>query len=65
MPACYPLLIAFMSTTIHTTQYRDMLAVIRAYIANDDAPGLADDLLITLELTGDQYDKLSDLRDQV
>jgi hypothetical protein len=42
-----------------------MLAVIRAYIANDDAPGLADDLLITLELTGDQYDKLSDLRDQV
>jgi len=57
MPACYPLLITPM------TGHRDLLAVIRAYMANDDADGLADDLLITLQLDEDQLDQLSDLRD--
>jgi len=57
MPACYPLLITPM------TGHRDLLAVIRAYMANDDADGLADDLLITLQLDDDQLDQLSDLRD--
>jgi hypothetical protein len=45
------------------TGHRDLLAVIRTYMANDDADGLADDLLITLQLDEDQLDQLSDLRD--
>lgn len=57
MPACYPLLVTPM------TGHRDLLAVIRAYMANDDADGLADDLLITFQLDDDQLDQLSDLRD--
>jgi len=44
------------------TGHRDLLAVIRAYMANDDADGLADDLLITLQLDADQLDQLSDLK---
>ena len=44
------------------TGHADLLAVIRAYIANDDADGLADDLLISLQLDADQLDQLSDLR---
>lgn len=44
------------------TAHSDLLAVIRAYMANDDADGLADDLLITLELDDEQIDQLSDLR---
>jgi len=44
------------------TAKRDLIAVIRAYMANDDADGLADDLLITLELDNEQIDQLNDLR---
>tara|TARA_R110001592_G_scaffold6276_2_gene33740 strand:- start:658 stop:804 length:147 start_codon:yes stop_codon:yes gene_type:complete len=44
------------------TVHSDLLAVIRAYMANDDADGLADDLLITLELDDEQIDQLNDLR---
>lgn len=44
------------------TGHRDLIAVIRAYMANDDADGLADDLLITLQLDPDQLDQLSDLK---
>ena len=45
------------------TGHADLLAVIKAYVANKDADGLADDLLITLQLDDDQLDQLSDLRD--
>lgn len=45
------------------TAHSDLLAVIRAYMANDDADGLADDLLIVLQLDDDQLDQLSDLKD--
>lgn len=44
------------------TARADLLAVIRAYVANDDAAGLADDLLLVLELDEDQEEALSDLR---
>lgn len=44
------------------TAHSDLLAVIRAYMANDDADGLADDLLITLELDDEQIDQLNDLK---
>ena len=44
------------------TAHRDLLAVIRAYMANDDADGLADDPLITLEVDDGQIDHLNDLR---
>ena len=44
------------------TARADLLAVIRAYMAHDDAAGLAEDLLLTLELDQDQEDALSDLR---
>ena len=44
------------------TAHSDLLAGIRAYMANDDADGLADDLLITLELDDEQIDQLNDLR---
>lgn len=47
---------------LHMTARADLLAVIRAYMANDDAAGLADDLLLTLELDQDQEDALNDLR---
>jgi hypothetical protein len=42
------------------TARADLLAVIRAYMAHDDAAGLAEDLLLTLELDQDQEDALSD-----
>ena len=44
------------------TGHDDLLAVIRAYMANKDPDGLADDLLITLQLDDDQLDQLSDLK---
>lgn len=44
------------------TARADLLAVIRAYMANDDAAGLADDLLLILDLDEDQEDALNDLR---
>jgi len=44
------------------TGHADLLTVIRAYMGNDDADGLADDLLITLQLDDDQLDQLSDLK---
>ena len=42
------------------TARADLLAVIRAYMAHDDAAGLAEDLLLTLDLDQDQEDALSD-----
>jgi hypothetical protein len=47
---------------LHMTARADLLAVIRAYMANDDAAGLADDLLLALELDEGQEDALNDLR---
>ena len=47
---------------LHMTARADLLAVIRAYMANDDPAGLADDLFLTLELDQDQEDALNDLR---
>ena len=44
------------------TARADLLAVIRAYMAHDDAAGLADDLLLILDLDEDQEDALNDLR---
>lgn len=43
----------------------DLLAVIRAYMANDDAAGLADDLLLVLELDEDQEESINDLRTEL
>ena len=43
----------------------DLLAVIRAYMANDDPKGLAEDLLLTLELDPQQIDALNDLRSEL
>ena len=43
------------------TARADLLAVIRAYMAHDDVAGLADDLLLTLDLDEEQEDALSDL----
>ncbi len=43
----------------------DLLAVIRAYMGNDDPKGLAEDLLLTLELTPEQIDALNDLRSEL
>ena len=42
------------------TASADLLAVIRAYMAHDDAAGLAEDLLLTLDLDQDQEDALND-----
>ena len=50
------------SCSLHMTARADLLAVIRAYMANDDPAGLADDLLLILDLDEDQEDALSDLR---
>ena len=47
------------------TARADLLAVIRAYMAHDDAAGLAEDLLLTLDLDQDQEDALSDLRNEL
>ena len=47
---------------LHMTARADLLAVIRAYMAHDDAAGLAEDLLLTLDLDQDQEDALNDLR---
>ena len=47
---------------LHMTARADLLAVIRAYMANDDPAGLADDLLLILDLDEDQEDALNDLR---
>ena len=47
------------------TATADLLAVIRAYMANDDPAGLAEDLLLTLDLDQDQEDALSDLRNEL
>ena len=47
------------------TARADLEAVIRIYMRNDDPKGLADDLLITLDLTPDQLDRLSDLRSEL
>ena len=44
------------------TARADLLAVIRAYMANDDPAGLADDLLLILDLDEGQEDALNDLR---
>ena len=44
------------------TANADLLAVIRAYMAHDDAAGLAEDLLLTLDLDEDQEDALNDFR---
>ena len=50
---------------LHMTARADLLAVIRAYMANDDPAGLAEDLLLTLELDQDQEDALNDLRNDL
>ena len=50
---------------LHMTARADLLAVIRAYVANDDPAGLAEDLLLTLDLDQDQEDALSDLRNEL
>ena len=50
------------SCSLHMTARADLLAVIRAYMANDDPAGLADDLLLILDLDEDQEDALNDLR---
>lgn len=42
------------------TARADLLAIIRAYLANDDVAGLAEDLLLTLDIDQDQEDALSD-----
>ena len=42
------------------TARADLLAVIQAYMAHDDPAGLAEDLLLTLDLDQDQEDALSD-----
>ena len=42
------------------TARADLLAVIRAYMAHDDAAGLAEDLLLTLNLDQEQEDALND-----
>ena len=46
----------------HMTARADLLRVIKAYMANDDPAGLADDLLLILDLDEDQEDALNDLR---
>ena len=48
--------------SLHMTARADLLAVIRAYMRNDDPAGLADDLLLILDLDEDQEDALNDLR---
>ena len=48
--------------SLHMTARADLLAVIRAYMANDDPAGLAEDLLLTLELDQGQEDALNDFR---
>ena len=50
---------------LHMTARADLLAVIRAYMANDDPAGLAHDLLLVLELDEDQEDALNDLRTEL
>ena len=47
------------------TARADLEAVIRTYMRNDDPDGLADDLLIALQLTPDQLDRLNDLRNEL
>ena len=47
------------------TARADLLAVIRAYMANDDPAGLAHDLLLILELDEDQEEALNDLRTEL
>ena len=47
------------------TARADLLAVIRAYMAHDDAAGLAEDLLLTLDLDQDQEDALNDFRHEL